>query len=353
MSPTLASGITLADLARRVAARLDGDGSVVVRRIGALDDAASDSITFLADSRLRGQLAATRAAAVIVAPADAALTGLPKLVHARPYVVYAKVAAILHADVPVAAGIDATARIGDGAIVDATASIDAYAVVGARARVGARVVLGPGACIGDDAEIGDDTRIGPNATIYARCVLGPRCIVHAGAVIGADGFGMAEEDGRWLKIPQIGRVLIGADCEIGANTTIDRGAIGDTVLEDDVKLDNQVQVGHNCRIGAHTAVAGCAGIAGSVSIGRNCKIGGAVGIIGHLTIADGTVLSAATSVMGSIREPGVYTGMFPAMPHRDWRHVASQLRRLRELSERIAALEREPRQRPAADGDGA
>ena len=339
MPPMLPSGISLAELATRVAATLDGDGTVVVRRIGTLADAGPDAITFLSNQRLRGQLAASRAVAVIVAPADAVATSLPKLVHANPYVIYAKVAAILHAEPPVPPGIDAAARIGDEAVVDPTATVGPFAVVGARARVGARAIIGAGAVIGDDVAIGDDTHLHPRAVVYPRSIIGARGIVHSGAVIGADGFGMAEEGGRWLKIPQVGRVVIGADCEIGANTTIDRGAIDDTVIEDDVKLDNQIQVGHNCRIGAHTAIAGCVGIAGSAVIGRNCKIGGAAMILGHISIADGTIVSAATLVMNTIKDSGVYTGSFPALPHRDWQHVASQVRRLRQLGERVAALE--------------
>jgi UDP-3-O-[3-hydroxymyristoyl] glucosamine N-acyltransferase len=177
-------------------------------------------------------------------------------------------------------------------------------------------------------------------TIYPRCVVGARTIIHSGAVIGADGFGMAEDHGRWVKIPQVGRVLIGDDCEVGANTTIDRGAIDDTVIEDDVKLDNQIQIGHNCRIGAHTAIAGCVGIAGSVRIGLDCQIGGAAMITGHLDLADGAVVSAATGVVNSIAERGVYTSTFPALPHREWQHVASIMRRLRSFADRIRALER-------------
>jgi UDP-3-O-[3-hydroxymyristoyl] glucosamine N-acyltransferase len=165
-------------------------------------------------------------------------------------------------------------------------------------------------------------------------------VVHAGAVIGADGFGMAEEGGRWLRIPQIGRVIIGDDCEVGANTTIDRGAIEDTVIEDDVKLDNQIQIGHNCTIGAHTAIAGCVGIAGSVRIGRNCQIGGAAMISGHLSLPDGTVVSGGTLIAATPDAAGVYTAVFPTLPHRHWRKVASQLRHLDELAERLRALER-------------
>jgi UDP-3-O-[3-hydroxymyristoyl] glucosamine N-acyltransferase len=176
-------------------------------------------------------------------------------------------------------------------------------------------------------------------TIYPRCMIGARTLVHSGAVIGADGFGLADDDGRWHKIPQIGRVIVGADVEIGANTTIDRGAIDDTIIENDVKLDNQIQIGHNCVIGAHTAIAGCVGIAGSTRIGAHCRIGGAAMISGHLDIAAGTVISAATQVYDSIREAGVYTSAFPALAHREWKHVASQTRRLRELADRVKKLE--------------
>jgi UDP-3-O-[3-hydroxymyristoyl] glucosamine N-acyltransferase len=191
-----------------------------------------------------------------------------------------------------------------------------------------------------DVILSEDVVLHSNVTIYAGSVVGPRTIIHAGAVIGSDGFGMAEESGRWLKIPQIGRVVIGADCEIGANTTIDRGAIDDTVIEDDVKLDNQIQIGHNCVIGAHTAIAGCVGIAGSTRIGRNCKIGGAAMISGHLSIADNTIVSGSTGVFHSIDKPGVYTGAFPALPYREWQRAMSATRRLRTFEARLNALER-------------
>jgi UDP-3-O-[3-hydroxymyristoyl] glucosamine N-acyltransferase len=206
--------------------------------------------------------------------------------------------------------------------------------------------------IGDDCVIGDHTLLHARVTLYAGCTLGRRGIVHSGAVIGADGFGMAEDEGRWVKIPQVGRVVIGDDCEIGANTTIDRGAIDDTVIEDDVKLDNQIQVGHNCRIGAHTAIAGCVGIAGSANIGRSVRIGGASNIGGHITIADGVVIGGATAVLGIIRERGVYLGAVPWMPQKEWRLVAVEVRRLRMLSSRVAALERALRVQQTGDQEG-
>ena len=340
MPPAVASTeVRLADLAARVGATLDGDGDVRVSHVATFESAGPGAIVFLASPKYRAQLAATRASAAIVAPGEARITALPKLLHPNPYVCYARVAAVLHPRADVVAGRHPTAVVDDTARVDPTAAIGPNAVIGAGARIGARVVVGAGCAVGDGVVLADDVLLHPHVAIYAACEVGARTIVHAGAVIGADGFGMAEEGHRWLKIPQIGRVVIGADCEIGANTTIDRGAIADTVIEDDVKLDNQIQIGHNCVIGQHTAIAGCAGIAGSTRIGRNCKIGGAAMISGHIEIPDNTVISASTGVFHSPREAGVYTAVFPALPHRDWQHVASEVRRLRQLAMRVAALE--------------
>jgi UDP-3-O-[3-hydroxymyristoyl] glucosamine N-acyltransferase len=335
-----AVGISLRQLAERCGAELAGDGDVIIDRVATLDSAGEGAIAFLSNPKYRGRLAGTRASAVIVAPDDAQATALPKLVTANPYAAYARVAAILHPPRAPAPGVHPTAVVAGSARVAASAAIGAHAVIGERTQVGERAAVGAGTVIGEDCTVGDDCLLYPRVVVYPRSAIGPRTIVHSGAVIGADGFGMAEQDGRWLKIPQLGRVVVGADVEIGANTTIDRGAIGDTVIDEDVKLDNQIQVGHNCHIGAHTAIAGCVGIAGSTTIGRNCKIGGAAMISGHLDIADGTVISASTGVFDSIRSPGVYTGSFPALPHREWKHVAAAARRLRSIFERLRALER-------------
>jgi UDP-3-O-[3-hydroxymyristoyl] glucosamine N-acyltransferase len=205
-------------------------------------------------------------------------------------------------------------------------------VIAAGARVGERAIVGAGCAIGEGASVGDDTLLHARVTVYPGCVVGARCILHSGAVIGADGFGMAPDAGRWVKIPQVGRAVLGDDVEVGANTCIDRGALGDTVVEDGVKIDNLVQVAHNCRIGAHTVIAGCAGIAGSTVIGRHCLIGGAAGIIGHLTICDGVTVSGMTFVTKSITKPGVYSSGLPMMPHADWLRNASKLRRLDEIA---------------------
>jgi UDP-3-O-[3-hydroxymyristoyl] glucosamine N-acyltransferase len=332
-------GYSLADLASCTGARLEGDATVRIDRVATLDHAAAGAIAFLANPRYRAQLATTRASAVIVAPAFAADTPLPKLVSDNPYATYANVARLLHPAADVRAGIHASAIVDPAARVAASAHVGPHASVAAGATIGERSSIGGGCSIGADASIGDDVRIHANVVVYDGCSIGARSIVHAGAVIGADGFGMAEDSGRWIKIPQVGRVVIGADVEIGANTTIDRGAIEDTLIGDDVKIDNQVQVGHNCRIGAHTAIAGCVGIAGSTRIGRNCRIGGAAMIGGHLDIADDVVVSGATVVFDSIAEPGVYTGVFPTLPQRVWRQVAARIRRLDAIERRISALE--------------
>ena len=331
---------SLAELAARTGATLDGDGAVEVSRVATLESAGPGAIAFLANPKYRSRLAVTRASAVIVAPEMAGETALPKLVDRNPYAVYAKVAAVLHAAPAAIAGIHPSAVVDPGARVAASAAVGPHAVIGAGALIGERARIGAGSIVGAGASIGDDVILHAHVTIYDRCVVGPRSILHSGAVIGADGFGMAEENGRWLKIPQIGRVVIGADVEIGANTTIDRGAIDDTVIENDVKLDNQIQVGHNCRIGAHTAIAGCVGIAGSARIGRNCKIGGAAMIAGHIDICDGAVISGATQIHDSITVPGIYTGAVLALPHIRWRHVQSVLRRLPELYRRVRQLEK-------------
>lgn len=332
-------GITLAELAARLDARLIGDGTIVAHRVGSLEHAASDAVTFLAQTRLRAAAAATAAAAVIVTPDDVEVTTRPRLVHPNPQAAFARCVAWLHPAPAVVPGIDPTARVDASAVIDSTAHVGAFAVIGARARVGARTVVGAQCFLGDDAALGDDVRLGPRVTVYHECRLGDRTVVHAGVVIGADGFGMAEAEGRWVKVPQVGRVIIGADCEIGANTTIDRGAIDDTVLEDDVKLDNQIQIGHNCRIGAHTAIAGCTGMAGSVVVGRNVRIGGASMIAGHLSIADNTILAGASGVASSIREAGIYASAGPLLPFNEWRRVIVEIRRLRRLAGRVAALE--------------
>ena len=305
----MAGPLTLGQIASRLGGRVIGEPATLIEQVGSLEHAGPRHIAFFTGMRYRDRLAATKAGAVVISPEHEALTALPRIVTARPYPYFARLSQLFNPLVTQAPGIDASA------------------VISKTARLGERVSIGPGCVIGDGALIGDDACLYPRVVVYAKCAIGRRAIVHSGAVIGADGFGIAEEEGRWIKMPQIGGVRIGDDVEIGANTTIDRGALEDTVLEDGVKLDNQIQVGHNVRIGAHTAIAGCAGIAGSADIGRHCTIGGAAIILGHLRIVDHVHISAGTLVSRSIHKPGTYTGVYPFDESESWARGAAWLRR--------------------------
>ncbi len=338
--PVREISLTLAALAERSGAALDGDGSVAISDVGTLERAGPGAIAFLANPKYAAQLAATRASAVILSPADAPRTTLPKLVSPHPYLTYARVARLLHPEAAPDAGVHATAIVDASAQLGGGVSIGAHATVGKDAVIGEGVRVGPGCAIGNAVRIGARSRLDARVVVYDRSELGEDALVLAGAVIGAEGFGHAEDGDRWLRVPQLGKVVIGDRVEIGANTTIDRGAIDDTVIEDDVKLDNQIQVGHNCVIGAGTAIAGCVGIAGSTRIGRRCRIGGAANISGHLSIPDGTTIGGATTVVWSLDEPAMYSSVWPAQKYADWRRTATWLRRIDALAARVAALER-------------
>ena len=331
----------LSEIAAQLGGRLLGDAEVRISQIASLEAAQPDQISFLTNSKYRAQLAGTRAGALILGEADADATELPRIISDNPYAYFAKVSAMLNPLPEVEPGIHPGAVIGAGAKIDATASIAATAVIGAGATIGAHSVIGEGCCIGTNVVIGCRARLYPRVVVYHGCVIGDDLIAHSGVVIGADGFGIAMDQGHWIKIPQIGRVVIGNDVEIGANTTIDRGALDDTVIEDGVKLDNQIQIAHNVRIGAHTAIAGCAGIAGSTTIGRYCLIGGGAGISGHLQIADHVEIAAFTLIGKSIREAGSFTGAFPFAKTEDWRRNSVHLRHLDELAGRIRKLEQQ------------
>ena len=327
----------LDDIIARLGGELAGDGSVMIRQVATLASAGEGQIAFLSNPKYRQQLATTRASAVIVSKANAADTELPRIIHPNPYVCYARVAALLNPP-PAPSRACHPAAVVDSPL-PASTSVGANAVIGKGVRLGENVVIAPGCVIGDGVEIGDDCLIHPRVVIYPNCVLGRRVVVQAGAVIGSDGFGFAKEGARWVKIPQIGRVVIGDDVEIGANTTIDRGALDDTVVGNGVKLDNQIQIAHNVTIGDDSAMAGCVGIAGSTHIGRRCTVGGAGMIIGHLEIADDVHISAGTLVSKSLRRPGQYTSIYPLEAHDDWLHNAAQIRRLGQMAKRLAALE--------------
>ena len=331
-------------LAQLLGAELVGDADLEVTRIGTLAGADRSTIGFLANLRYQSQLATTQAGCVIVAPAlrDAAVARGAALIHADPYLAFARLTQWWAAQtrrVPLQ-GVHASAVVEEGAQIAATASVGAFVYVGRGARIGAGAVIGSHTHIGEDAAVGAGTWLKARVTLSGACRIGARGIVHSGAVIGADGFGFAPHEGRWEKIEQLGGVAIGDDVEIGANTCIDRGALDDTVLEDGVKLDNLVQIGHNVRIGAHSAFAGCVGVAGSARIGRHCTAGGGAIILGHLEIVDHVHISAATVITRSIHKAGTYSGMFPFDDNAAWEKNAATLRQLHALRDRLRALEK-------------
>ena len=334
---------TLREIVDRFGGELVGDPDVRVARVATLETAGADAISFLANERYLHQLKSTEAAAVIVGPAARDAAAAPRIVSGNPYLYFARVSALLNPPWPLQPGVHPSAAVDASADVDASAEIGACATIASGAHVGPGALVGAGVSLGRNVRVGRDARIYAHVAIYDECVIGERSIVHSGAVIGADGFGLAFDGERWVKVPQIGRVRIGSDVEIGANTTIDRGALDDTVIEDGVKLDNQIQIAHNVRIGAHTAIAACTGIAGSVQIGRYCRIGGSVGIAGHVTIADRVEISGGTAITRSIADAGAYTGVYPFEPNREWRRNAVQVRHLAELARRLATLEEEVR----------
>lgn len=331
---------SLAELSERGGAELQGDGTIRIGGVATLASANPTDLSFLANPRYRSQLAETQAAAVVVPPEAAGDCDCAALISDNPYATFARIAALFDNHPPAAPGIDESAVVDAEAELGRDVHVGPHAVVEAGVTVGEGTVVGAGTHIGARSRIGDGSRLGPRATVLHDVHIGRRVIVHPGAVIGADGFGLAKDDGHWLKVPQIGGVRIGDDCEIGANTTIDRGALEDTVLESDVRLDNQIQIAHNVVVGAHTAMAGCSAIAGSTRIGRHCMIGGGVGILGHLVIVDHVVITAMSLVTHSIRESGEYSSGTPLEPNRQWRRNAVRLRQLDGLARRLRALER-------------
>lgn len=326
--------IALGELAVRFGCELRGDPEVRIQAVASLSSAGPGTLSFLSNPKLASQLLHTRAAAVVVDARSAANCPAAALISPNPHALFARIASLLYPEPAPTPGIHPSAVVDPEARIDASSEIGAHAVIGAGAVIGARCLIGPACLIGPQASIGADCRLVARVTVAQRSQLGERVLIHAGAVIGADGFGYAREGERWLKVPQIGAVRIGDDVEIGANTTIDRGAIDDTVLAEGVKLDNQIQVGHNVQIGAHTAIAACTGISGSTRIGARCMIGGGCGFAGHIVIADDVVITGMAMVSHSISEPGVYSNGIPIEPARRWRRVVARLKLLADRDAR-------------------
>jgi UDP-3-O-[3-hydroxymyristoyl] glucosamine N-acyltransferase len=313
---------TLAQIASQLGGRITGDSQVLIRQVGSLERAAEGQIAFFSNPKFKAQLDRTRAAAIVLGEGAEALTVLPRIVCDNPYAYFARVSQLFNPPVSQAPGVHPGAVIAPGVTLAAGVSI------------------GPGCVVGEGSTIGPQTCLYPGVVVYPGCRIGARCILHSGVVIGADGFGIARDEGQWVKIPQVGGVTIGDDVEIGANTTIDRGAMDDTVIGDGVKLDNQIQIGHNCRVGAHTAMAGCVAIAGSARIGAHCTIGAGALILGHLSICDHAEISADTVISRSIHKPGTYTGMYPFDDNESWARNTAVVRHLAALADRVRALEK-------------
>ncbi len=337
---------SLGELAVRFGIELVGDPAAEVSRVATLANADSQSLSFFANKAYREQLRQTNAAAVLVHPDDARDCPVNALLADDPYLAYARIADSLFPYADLVPGVHETAVVASSARVAESAEVCAAAVIGDECVIGERVQIGAGAVVGPRCVIGDDSRIHANATLVQDVHTGTRCIVHPGAVVGSDGFGNAMSDSGWVKVPQLGGVRIGNDVEIGANTTIDRGAIDDTVIGNGVRLDNLIQIAHNVEIGDHTAMAAFTGISGSTIIGKRCMFAGRAGVVGHINICDDVMVGGATMISKDIREPGFYTASFPAEKARDWKRMVARFRHLDELVRRVKKLEH-----PAGDDD--
>jgi UDP-3-O-[3-hydroxymyristoyl] glucosamine N-acyltransferase len=333
--------LTLADIATRLGAELRGDGGKVIHGLHTLAAAGPDELSFLSNPRYKAALRATRAGAVLLRPEDAADFEGNALLLANPYAGYARLAALFDRTPRLPAGIHPTAVVGEGAQVDPSAAIGPRVVIGDGVVIGAGTQVEAGAVVQARTRIGNDCRIRANAVVYHDCVIGNRVNIHSGAIIGGDGFGFANDRGRWHKIAQIGRVVIHDDVDIGANTTVDRGALDDTVIHEGVIIDNLVQIAHNVVVGAHTAIAGCAGISGSTRIGAHCVLAGGVGLVGHIEIADKVQITGMTMVTKSITEAGSYSSGTAFESSDRWKKTAVRVRQLDEMARRLRQLEQE------------
>ncbi|MCK4869913.1 MAG: UDP-3-O-(3-hydroxymyristoyl)glucosamine N-acyltransferase [Gammaproteobacteria bacterium] len=329
----------LSEIAEYLGAELQGDPDCEISTIAPIEKATVDAISFIERSSFRKYLKETKAAAIILAQRDVQFYDGNKLIVKTPYVAYARLTA-LFSDAPVSvAGVHASAVIGSDCSIPGSVSIGANCVLGNNVKVGERTSICAGTVIDDNVVIGAECKVRPNVTVYYGVTIGDRVLIHSGAVLGADGFGMANENGVWHKINQLGGVVVGDDVEIGANTCVDRGALEDTVIGGGAKLDNLIQIAHNVKIGKHVAIAACAGIAGSAKIGDYCMIGGGASINGHLSIADKAIITGTSTVVKEITDPGIHTSGFYVLPHRKWMRLISVFYRLDEIGKTLDKLE--------------
>lgn len=331
--------LSLQEIVAALGGEISGDPSVRIRQVAPLDRAQADEVGFVAHPKYRKSLEGTAAGAVIVPPSLADSTALPRIIIRDPYLYFARVTRLLNPVMRPASGVHASAVVLSDLPVSVSVGANAY--VGPGCTIGENVVIGPGCTVEAGCSIGDDSLLHARVSLYADSQVGRRCILHSGCVIGSDGFGNARRpDGSWEKIPQIGRAILHDDVEIGANTTVDRGALDDTVIEQGARLDNLIQVAHNCRIGAHAALAGQSGLAGSSTLGKRVMVGGQAGIMGHIEVGDDVVVSARSFMSKSVAERGVYTSAIPSQSHAEWLRNAVHLKHLDEMADRVRALEK-------------
>lgn len=336
----MVASFSLADLAQRIDARLVGGSDVRIDSVAQLEQAQPHQLSFCTGSAHHAALAQTQAGAVLLQEQSLPHCQVPALIVQNPYLAFAQLAQLLHPEARPEPGIHPTAVIDPSAQIGAQVSIGPHATVGADCVIAAGCVLEAGVVLGMAVSLGEGCHLGPRAVVGDRCVMGARCRLHAGAVVGSDGFGFAPGPEGWAKVPQLGRVVMGDDVDLGANVTIDRGALEDTVIGNGVKLDNMVHIAHNVKIGAHTVIAGCTVVAGSVVIGERCVFGGQAAINGHIEICDGVTILGMTGVSNSITEPGVYASPLPAKPVRDWRRMVARLVNIESLAQRVKQLEK-------------
>lgn len=327
------------ELAKRLGLALSGEGNVTLDGVSSLSSARPGTLTFFGDNKYKKQLLITTASAVILREENLVDCPVTAIIAANPYLAYAKAAQILYPQTPSDGVVHPSAVIGKSCDISDSVSIGPQAVIGDGVTLEAGVKVDAGCIVGDGCKIAAQTVLKPRVTLLHKIRIGERCLIHPGVVIGADGFGFANDNGVRVKIPQVGGVIIGNDVEIGANTTVDRGAIGDTEIEDGVKLDNQIQIAHNVRIGAHTVISACSCVAGSTTIGRKCLIGGSVGITGHINITDNVIITGRTFVSGSIRESGSYSSSVPHDKTSSWRHNAVRFKQLDQMARQLKKLE--------------
>jgi len=331
---------TLREIVSSLGGEAVGEVATPLTGVATLDSAGPSEIAFLANPKYRHKLGTTRAGAVIVGRGDRDAASVPRIVCDNPYAYYARTVALFHPEDAPEPGIHPFAQVDGSANVDASAEIGAFVVIGAQSSIGPGARVGAHSVLGERVTIGEGTRLHPRVTLYDGCTIGARCILHSGVVIGADGFGMARDEGRWIKIPQVGSVRIGDDVEVGANTTIDRGALDDTVIEEGVKIDNLIMIAHNVRIGAHSALAAAVAIAGSSVVGKRCVLAGRVGLSGHVTLCDDVVVLGTSFISHSINKPGVYSSALPSEEAGTWRRIVGRIKRLDSMAKRLRAVEK-------------